>query len=146
MTTEDDFVRMIHDEPDDAHTRGVFADWLDEHGNDPVRAAMFRNGVVKRFGVDFRSDGGALTLYRGEVCDIEGVDAGFHTRTHDSGWTISGEIHEDYYVWVNDFVATHPTFGRVEGNFESLVFASSEESFQDFYHKHPPSPWDYGDI
>lgn len=66
--------------------------------------------------------------------------------THESGWSISGEIHEDYYEWVNEFEAVHPVYGRVWGDFDSEVFADSEEGFQDFYKNHPPDEWDYWDI
>lgn len=101
--------------------------------------------ITKKFDVDFFSLGGALTLEVGEVCESN-EESGTHTRTHPDGWTITGEIHEDYYTWVNEFEATHPTFGKVWGNFESEVFADSEEGFADFYAKHPPHEWDYQDI
>ncbi len=65
---------------------------------------------------------------------------------NESGWEISGEIHEDYYEWVNDFEATHPTFGKVWGNFEDTVFADSEEGYNHFIKNHPPESWDYWDI
>jgi len=92
--------------------------------------------VIKRFGLDFHSEGGALTLDPSQVMD----------SPHQSGWSIDGEIHEDYYEWVNFFKATHPTYGVVEGDFESEVVADSEEAFQHFYRNHPPVAWDYGDI
>ena len=101
--------------------------------------------IIKKFGVDFHSPDGALTLPQESVTDA-GATSGQHTRTHDDGWTISGEIYEDYFVWVNNFEASHPTFGRVWGNFEKEVFADSEEGFADFYAKHPPKAWDYHDI
>ena len=66
--------------------------------------------------------------------------------THDDGWAITGEIHEDYYEWVNEFEATHPIYGRVWGDFENKVFADSEEGYADFYAKHSPFEWDYWDI
>lgn len=66
--------------------------------------------------------------------------------THESGWTITGKIHEDYYAWVNDFEAIHPVFGKVWGDFENEVFADSEAGFNHFYENHPPTEWDYGDI
>ena len=90
--------------------------------------------VVKTFGEDFYSYGGALTL------DPEYLGASEH------GWSIEGEIHEDYYTWVNEFEAKHPTLGRVWGDFEGQVFADSEEAFKDFYENHPPDAWDYRDI
>lgn len=87
----------------------------------------------------------AYTLDPHEVCDRGNV-TGLHSRTHSDGWTISGEVHEDYYYWVNDFEAEHPGFGRVWGNFEGTVNADSEDGLMDFIAKHPPQRWDYADI
>lgn len=101
--------------------------------------------VEKKFEVDFKSEGGALTLNPYEVTEGN-EESGTHERTHDDGWTIKGEIHEDYYTWVNDFEAVHTKLGKVWGNFENTVYADSEEGFKDFYDKHKPSAWDYGDI
>lgn len=101
--------------------------------------------VIKKFGVNFHSEGGALTLDVDQVTDTN-AESGTHTKTHPSGWTITGEIHEDYYTWVNEFKATHPKYGTVEGDFESEVKADSEEAFAHFYANHPPGAWDYGDI
>jgi hypothetical protein len=71
-------------------------------------------------------------------------DLGVHPEP--DGWTVTGEIQEDYYEWVNDFVATHPKYGKVEGNFESSVVATSEVAYQHFIKFHPPNDWDYWDI
>ena len=65
---------------------------------------------------------------------------------NESGWTIEGQIHEDYFEWVNEFEATHPDFGRVWGDFEDVVYADSEKAFEHFYENHSPSSWDYYDI
>jgi hypothetical protein len=70
-------------------------------------------------------------------------DLGFH---EESGWTIEGEIHEDYYEWVNDFVATHPVYGKIEGNFEKEVTAECEIAHDHFVKHHPYNEWDYYDI
>lgn len=101
--------------------------------------------IKKEFGKDFNSEGGALTLSTSEVTDGE-EESGTHQKTHKDGWTIKGEIHEDYFVWVNYFEASHPEYGRVWGDFESIVYADSEEGFKDFYEKHTPEAWDYQDI
>ena len=74
---------------------------------------------------------------------LDPSDLGFHPE---SGWTIEGEVHEDYFEWVNDFVATHPKYGRIEGNFETEVTARSKRAFDHFYANHPPKEWDYYDI
>lgn len=102
--------------------------------------------ITKKFGVDFHSRGGALTLGRSEVCEDKTQEHGTHTRTHPDGWAITGELHEDWFVWVNDFEAHHPQYGRVWGNFEKEVYADSEEGFQHFYTHHQPNAWDYWDI
>lgn len=99
--------------------------------------------IVKRFEVKGSS---AYTLSPEEVCENHGSQCGGSSRTHKDGWTISGSISEDYFSWVNDFEASHPDFGRVWGNFESEVFASTEEAYQDFFEKHSPQAWDYWDI
>ena len=101
--------------------------------------------IEKKFGIDFKSEGGALTLNPSEVAEGS-EESGTHERKHNDGWTIKGEIYEDYYTWVNDFEAEHPKFGKVWGNFEGSVFADSEEGFKDFFTKHEPSAWDYWDI
>ena len=102
--------------------------------------------IVKKFGVDFHSKGGALTLPQSSVTESQREYGGTHTRTHPSGWTITGELHEDYFVWVNEFLATHPTFGTIKGDFEHEVTADSEEAFADFWKHHEPKAWDYMDI
>lgn len=46
MTTEDDFQAVLDRDPDDAHTRLVFADWLDERG-DPRGPGHRALGVLR---------------------------------------------------------------------------------------------------
>jgi hypothetical protein len=67
--------------------------------------------------------------------------------THDlpDGWTIKGEIIEDYYEWVNEFTAKKGKW-RVWGNFEEIVYATSKKAYKDFVKYHPPHTWDYDDI
>lgn len=101
--------------------------------------------ITKKFGEDFTSEGGALTL-PAESVTADGAREGLHTRTHASGWTISGVVREDWYEWVNDFKASHPTFGEVSGNFEETVEADTEEGFAHFWANHTPNAWDYYDI
>jgi len=65
--------------------------------------------------------------------------------THENGWTITGKIKEDYYEWVNEFHAIKN--GKIVfGDFESQVYASDEETYQEFIKEFPPHAWDYGDI
>lgn len=69
-----------------------------------------------------------------------------YSYTHTDGWTISAKLHTDLFVWVNDFEAVHPKYGRVYGNFEKEVHADSEDGFNDFWLHHQPKAWDYGDL
>lgn len=62
------------------------------------------------------------------------------------GWFITATIYEDYFSWVNEFEATHPLLGRVWGNFEETVWATSQEAHDDFIKHNPFSEWDYRDI
>ena len=102
--------------------------------------------ITKQCGVDWQNLRGALTLEPEEVCVSAHDLIGTHTRTHDDGWTITGKIVNDYFYWVNEFAAAHPTFGKVWGDFEDEVHADSEEAFADFYAKHAPTAWDYQNI
>jgi len=102
--------------------------------------------ITKRFGVDFHSDAGALTLDQDAVTNDASVKAGEHSKTHDSGWTITGELHENRFVWVSEFYAIHDQYGRIEGDFENEVTAESEEAFSHFLKHHKPIAWNYGDI
>lgn len=91
--------------------------------------------VTKKFGVDFDSCGGALTLRHEYI------------GTNASKWNITGDIlSEDIFMWINDFEAEHPIFGKVWGNFEHEVYADSEEGYNNFVKKHPPEAWDYENI
>ena len=82
---------------------------------------------------DFKSQ--ARTLHPG--------DLGFHEN---SGWTVEGQIVEDYYEWVNEFEATHPVYGKIKGDFETEVTADSQEGLDHFLTNHPFQEWDYWDI
>lgn len=63
-----------------------------------------------------------------------------------TGWTLKGDVIEDYYEWVNEFEATHPEHGYVKGDFESVVEASSDFALGHFLVYFEPNEWDYHDI
>lgn len=88
----------------------------------------------------------ARTLEPYQVSGSEDTCSGYHSHTHPSGWTISGEVREDYFLWVNDFKAEHPIYGWVRGNFETEVRAKSKRGFDHFLEHHPYKVWDYDDI
>jgi hypothetical protein len=86
----------------------------------------------KEFELDF--DHEARTLYPGAI------------GTHENGWTITGEIHEDYYEWVNYFEASHPIHGKVKGCYETYIEADTKMAFEAFEKEFPANIWDYYDI
>lgn len=93
-------------------------------------------GVIKHAGHDYKYEFShyALTLTPEELG--KNLD----------GWTITGDVREDYYQWVNDFEAEHPHYGKISGNFETEVKAESQEAFDHFWEHHQPQAWDYWDI
>ena len=93
-----------------------------------------KTSVIKRPDKDYPQSDSALTV------DVSSLGE------NESGWVITGKIVEDYFEWVNKFEAVHPRFGKVCGDFEVEVVADSEQAFADFYEKHKPKSWDYGDI
>lgn len=99
-----------------------------------------------KFIVKFDYPYDARTLYQSYVTDDENKYYGYHTKNHESGWTISGEIHYDWAIWVNEFSAEHPVLGRVYGDFEKEVIADFEEGYNDFINKFPIDIWDYQEI
>lgn len=74
------------------------------------------------------------------------LPAEYLENTKDS-WTIKGEIHYDYYEWINEFVAYNSKTNEiVAGNFEEEVMASSEEALESFLKVFPYKEWNYSDI
>lgn len=131
MSREDQLVAKAEKEISGAKYR--YAKWL-ESLEQMNQLAAIDAPLCKKFGVDFHSAGGALTLRPSDIGE------------HPSGWVVSGEIKEDYYLWVNQFEATHPTLGRVWGDFEDQVFYTSIEAYDDFRKYFNPEDWDYQDI
>lgn len=87
---------------------------------------------------------GFWTLSTEEVVEDDQImqEGREYTKTHDSGWTITAKLNEDYFFWVGGFVAWHPVFGQVAGNFETRVFADSQAGFEDFVRNHPLCKFD----
>jgi len=68
------------------------------------------------------------------------------SKHHASGWIISANIHADHYTCVSDFEATHETLGRVWGNFNGEVCATSKEAYAHFCENHPTDTMDWDDV
>lgn len=67
-------------------------------------------------------------------------------KKNKGGWKVEAYVHEDYIRWINYFEADHPKYGFVWGDFESYVYASSQEAYEDFIRHWSVERWDYWDI
>ena len=126
----------------------------------PIHAVMdilniqIENGQIKPYIVKFdmaqfkKKRITARTLYAHDVDEHshEGERRGEHQCTHENGWTIRGEVEIDHFRWVNYFEAHHPLHGWVAGNFETTVYASSQQAYNLFIEQHHVNEWDYWDI
>lgn len=70
---------------------------------------------------EFDSKGQARTLHPSVVHENHMYETGEYSRSHGNGWTVTGEILEDHYYWVNDFTAYHPIYGNIKGNYETQI-------------------------
>ena len=67
-------------------------------------------------------------------------------RTHESGWTIEGEVKEDGLLWVEEFTATHSLYGKVWGDYDEKLHADSKVGLKHFIKNHSPTLFDFYDI
>ena len=65
---------------------------------------------------------------------------------NDSGWHIKGDIIEDYYEWVEGFMATHPEYGKVWGDFNGRVYAWKPNALERFLEDHPYEEFNLDEI
>ena len=107
--------------------------------------------IILKAGIDYEYNDNAYTLCAEEVCDnYDSLNRELKNsklvKIHESGWTISARVNEDYFTWINYFEAYHSDYGEVKGDFESEIEATSILAFTNFRINHPPSEWDYMDI
>lgn len=84
-------------------------------------------------------------LYKTDARTLQASSIG----THENGWTVQGQIHDDYWDWVNYFEAFKGDMQNkmwVVGDFESKIRASSKEALEDFLRYFEVEFWDYNDI
>lgn len=92
------------------------------------------------FGEDFYNEDG-LVLPPSYVTDDEFPInmSKIYVKQHDSGWQICGLICKDETAnYIYNWLAVHPKYGRVLGDFDSNVYADTDEGFKHFYKHHPP--------
>jgi hypothetical protein len=103
--------------------------------------------VRKVRGKDYGPQGtSACTLPLTAVAEAEEVRDGTFTKVHPDGWTITGDLVQEWVCFVNNFSAVNQNGDWVRGDFGTVVWASSEEAFDDFVAAHPFHEWDYEDI
>lgn len=50
--------------------------------------------------------------------DVE-IDSILYLKTYKDGLTISARLKYKHYVWVENFLAVHPVFGKIKGDLNS---------------------------
>ncbi len=76
---------------------------------------------------------------------IYGVPRGYTGFNKISGWTITevkttaNPLGVMSGTYIAEFVAAHPDFGEIRGNFSDGIVASSKEAFDNFVAFHPPT-------
>jgi hypothetical protein len=66
-----------------------------------------------------------------------------HSKTNDNGWTINAKIHNNFYKPINFFIAIHPTYGEVWGDFEKTIYASTPLAYQKLVESDLIAHWDF---
>ena len=75
---------------------------------------------------------------------IEGGKINYFKR---GGWLLRGKGIEDYWTWINEFVAIRMSDGAiVSGDFEKTIIATDQAALDDFFNHFQYSEWDYDDI
>lgn len=102
---------------------------------------MYKLSGMMRFGVktEYRQFAG-LSPY---ACGQLGMSG---EKEHYSGWTIKGEVREDWFKWTQEFYAHHEIFGDLWGDYNGTVYAYSQKAYNHFYENHPPIFFDSRDI
>lgn len=62
-----------------------------------------------------------------------------------NGWSMLGRVHEDYFYWIEEFVA-FKGLDMVFGNFLDKVFCTSLDELEDFLKNFEVERWDFDDI
>jgi len=65
-----------------------------------------------------------------------------YKKKHPSGWKISAKINEDYILFISDFKASHPHYGKLYGDYDKIIYAESDEAYNHFIENHPPDMHD----
>ena len=79
-----------------------------------------------------------------DAITIDDTFLGYNTNGQ---FTLHAKVHEDYYTWINFFVAVFDDgINWVVGDYESIVFASNEETVKVFEKNIIIENWDYYDI
>jgi hypothetical protein len=105
---------------------------LDKFINDGTMDDYFTKTFVRKFSTQAR------TLSKEVI--------GYNTHAYYGNFNLYAYEHEDYYRWVNYFICIYDTGAWVLGDFESVVFASSEDTYKAFKNSVDVKEWDYYDI
>lgn len=106
-----------------------------------INEELSKGNIIPKYSEKFETEfkGQAITLPVSSICD--------HYKGNEIVLSVFGRIHEDYYKWVNFFVAVSPN-GKdyIFGDFQKEIYYSSKKFKNLFDSKVVPYKWDYGDI
>lgn len=96
--------------------------------------------VRKQSGLDYSPDFVLPISSVTDQCLCQPLNKQVYTRTHTSGWTISGQPKSDRCssnpdsckYWITEFIAVHPVYGYVWGDVEYEIYAETEYGYVDF--------------
>lgn len=92
---------------------------------------------------NFVNDSNRITMVVLFGLEKEFIKDGIFIRTFDNGWHIVGQVCEDYFTWVEKFTAYKFDGAKVlAGDYNKVIYASSEEAYNDFVKHFPPQEFD----
>jgi hypothetical protein len=81
---------------------------------------------------DFKSEWKADTVYK---------------KKHSSGWEIKACLeYDDYYSYVENFVAIHPVYGKITADLSKEIIAESKKAYEHFILHHPLKVFNFANI
>jgi len=79
--------------------------------------------------------------------DIEYTCANTFSMTHyTSGWTITGRLGMDWYIWVDRFIAQHGALGVVAGTTAGITHFTNRDTLRHFLAHHKLMELDFDDL
>lgn len=144
-------VLVCYEKPGDFCHRHLVADWINKYEGDnyvveysvPINISKYHYIKKLKNVASIEKDGRHYT-FKFNCSGAYTLDPSSASEIRD-GWKLKGEVHYDYYSWINYFEAKKG-LNWVKGDFEKEVTCSSLKAFDDFLSNFEVESWDYADI